>query len=56
MTATRLLIPGVVRLKQPIHLYDVRRDLELWHAGYSTSANMHWCEEALGMVERNELP
>jgi DNA-binding PadR family transcriptional regulator len=32
MSATRLLILGVLRSKQPIHGYDVRRELESWQA------------------------
>jgi DNA-binding PadR family transcriptional regulator len=32
MSATRLLILGVLRFKQPIHGYDVRRELESWQA------------------------
>lgn len=32
MSATRLLILGLVRSKQPIHGYDVRRELESWQA------------------------
>ncbi len=32
MSTTRLLILGVVRLAQPVHGYDVRRELLSWHA------------------------
>lgn len=32
MSATRLLILGVVRFRQPIHGYDLRRELEGWQA------------------------
>jgi DNA-binding PadR family transcriptional regulator len=32
MSATRLLILGVLRSKQPTHGYDVRRELESWRA------------------------
>jgi len=32
MSATRLLILGVLRFKQPVHGYDVRRELESWQA------------------------
>lgn len=31
-TSTRLLVLGVVRLFQPVHGYDVRRELASWHA------------------------
>ena len=43
MSATRLLILGVVRLKQPIHGYDVRRELEAWRADY-------WANIAYGSI------
>lgn len=32
MSSIRLLLLGVLLRKQPIHGYDVRRELELWHA------------------------
>ncbi|HZN75599.1 MAG TPA: PadR family transcriptional regulator [Micromonosporaceae bacterium] len=32
MSATRLLILGLVRLTQPVHGYDVRRELLSWNA------------------------
>lgn len=32
MSATRLLILGAVRIFQPIHGYDLRRELMTWHA------------------------
>ncbi len=32
MSSTRLLILGIVRLFQPVHGYDVRRELLSWHA------------------------
>ncbi len=32
MSTTRLLILGVVRFRQPVHGYDVRRELLSWHA------------------------
>ncbi len=32
MSATRLLILGVIRFKQPTHGYEVRRELETWRA------------------------
>src|SRR5690625_4410011 len=30
MSATRLLILGVIRIRQPVHGYDVRRELLSW--------------------------
>jgi DNA-binding PadR family transcriptional regulator len=32
MSATRLLILGVLLIKQPIHGYHMRRELETWSA------------------------
>jgi DNA-binding PadR family transcriptional regulator len=32
MSAARLLILGVLRIRQPIHGYDIRRELEAWRA------------------------
>ena len=32
MSATRLLVLGAVRIFQPIHGYDLRRELMSWHA------------------------
>lgn len=32
MSASRLLILGVLRIKQPTHGYDIRRELETWSA------------------------
>jgi DNA-binding PadR family transcriptional regulator len=32
VSTTRLLILGVVRARQPVHGYDVRRELLSWHA------------------------
>jgi DNA-binding PadR family transcriptional regulator len=31
MSTTRMLVLGVVRLFQPVHGYDVRRELVSWH-------------------------
>ncbi|MFD0595766.1 PadR family transcriptional regulator [Catellatospora coxensis] len=32
MSTTRMMILGVVRMAQPVHGYDVRRELLSWHA------------------------
>lgn len=32
MSTTRLMILGIVRMMQPVHGYDVRRELLSWHA------------------------
>ncbi len=31
-STTRMLVLGVVRIFQPVHGYDVRRELVSWHA------------------------
>ena len=38
VSATRLLVLGVVRIMQPVHGYDVRRELLSW--GVEESANI----------------
>lgn len=43
MSATRLLILGVLRITQPTHGYDIRRELESWHAD-------HWANIAYGSI------
>jgi DNA-binding PadR family transcriptional regulator len=43
MTATRLLILGVLRITQPTHGYDIRRELESWRADY-------WANIAYGSI------
>ncbi|MGH3145255.1 MAG: PadR family transcriptional regulator [Rubrobacter sp.] len=43
MTATRLLILGVLRARQPAHGYEVRRELETWGAG-------EWANIAYGSI------
>ncbi len=42
-TTTRLLVLGCVRLFQPVHGYDVRRELISWHAG-------EWANVAPGSI------
>ncbi len=43
MSSTRLLILGVILLRQPIHGYDVRRELETWRAE-------QWANVAYGSI------
>src|SRR5262249_53456335 len=43
MSSTRLLILGVVRALQPVHGYDVRRELVSWHAE-------RWANVAYGSI------
>lgn len=43
MSATRLLILGVVRMLQPVHGYEVRRELTAWQA-------QQWANIAYGSI------
>src|SRR5258708_5279129 len=43
MSSIRLLLLGVLLRKQPIHGYDVRRELEQWHAD-------RWANIAYGSI------
>ena len=43
MSAARLLILGVLRIKQPVHGYDIRRELEMWNAE-------QWAQIAYGSI------
>ena len=43
MSSIRLLLLGVLLKRQPIHGYDVRRELELWHAD-------RWANIAYGSI------
>ena len=43
MSATRLLILGAMQFLQPTHGYEVRRELESWHAA-------HWANIAYGSI------
>lgn len=43
MSSIRLLLLGVLLRRQPIHGYDVRRELEQWHAD-------HWANIAYGSI------
>lgn len=43
MSAARFLILGVLRTKQPLHGYDIRRELEAWNAE-------QWAQVAYGSI------
>ena len=43
MSAARLLILGVLQIKQPVHGYDIRRELETWNAE-------QWAQVAYGSI------
>src|SRR5438105_12214683 len=43
MSAARLLILGVLQYKSPAHGYEIRRELESWHAE-------HWAHIAYGSI------
>lgn len=43
MSAARLLILGVLQFKSPAHGYEIRRELESWHAE-------HWAQIAYGSI------
>ncbi len=43
MSAARLLILGVLQIKQPLHGYDIRRELEAWNAE-------QWAQVAYGSI------
>ncbi len=43
MSAARLLILGVLQFKSPAHGYEIRRELESWHAE-------HWAHIAYGSI------
>ena len=43
MSAARLLILGVLQIKQPVHGYDIRRELEMWNAE-------QWAQVAYGSI------
>lgn len=43
MSAARILILGVLQFKSPAHGYEIRRELESWHAE-------HWAQIAYGSI------
>jgi DNA-binding PadR family transcriptional regulator len=54
MSATRLLVLGVVRMFQPVHGYSVRRELLSWHAEHWAHLNPGSIYNALRSLTREE--
>ena len=54
-STTRLLVLGVVRLFQPVHGYDVRRELVSWHAEEWANVAPGSIYSALKTLERDGL-
>jgi DNA-binding PadR family transcriptional regulator len=52
-SSTRLLVLGVVRIFQPVHGYDVRRELLSWRADEWASVNPGSIYHALKTLERD---
>jgi DNA-binding PadR family transcriptional regulator len=52
MSSTRLLVLGVVRAFQPVHGYDVRRELLSWHADEWGNVNPGSIYHALKSLDR----
>jgi DNA-binding PadR family transcriptional regulator len=52
MSATRLLVLGVVRIFQPVHGYFVRRELLSWHVDEWASVNPGSIYNALRTLTR----
>lgn len=55
MSSTRLLVLGVVRILQPVHGYDVRRELLSWQATDWLNVQPGSIYSALKTLERDEL-
>jgi DNA-binding PadR family transcriptional regulator len=55
MSTTRLLVLGVVRLFQPVHGYEVRRELVTWRAAEWASVNPGSIYNALKTLTRDGL-
>jgi DNA-binding PadR family transcriptional regulator len=55
MSATRLLVLGVVRFMQPVHGYDVRRELLSWRLEESTHIKPGSIYSALKTLEKDGL-
>lgn len=52
MSSTRLLVLGVVRIFQPVHGYEVRRELVSWNADQWANINYGSIYHALGQLTR----
>src|SRR5882757_11215585 len=55
MSSTRLLVLGVVRIFQPVHGYDVRRELLSWRAHEWASVKPGSIYNALKSLSRDGL-
>jgi DNA-binding PadR family transcriptional regulator len=55
MSSTRLLVLGVVRFAQPVHGYDVRRELVSWRLDEFTNARPGSVYSALKTLEKDGL-
>ena len=53
MSATRLLVLGVIRIQQPVHGYDVRRELLTWRIEESTNVKPGSIYSAIRTLERD---
>jgi DNA-binding PadR family transcriptional regulator len=55
MSSTRLLVLGVVRFMQPVHGYDVRRELVSWRVEESANVKAGSIYSALKTLEKDGL-
>jgi DNA-binding PadR family transcriptional regulator len=55
MSPTRLLVLGVIRFAQPVHGYDIRRELISWQLEESTNVKPGSIYSALRTLERDGL-
>ncbi|BEP11735.1 PadR family transcriptional regulator [Acidothermaceae bacterium B102] len=53
MSATRLLVLGVIRIQQPVHAYDVRRELLTWRLEENTNVKPGSIYGAVRTLERD---
>ncbi|MDX6244892.1 MAG: hypothetical protein QOE76_2615 [Frankiales bacterium] len=53
MSATRLLVLGVIRLAQPVHGYEVRRELLTWRIEETTNVKPGSIYSAIRTLERD---
>ena len=55
MSSTRLLVLGIVRIFQPVHGYDVRRELQSWRVDDATNSKPGSVYSALKTLEKDGL-
>src|SRR5947209_2127974 len=53
MSATRLLVLGVIRILQPVHGYDVRRELLTWRIEETSNVKPGSIYSAIRTLERD---